>query len=135
MAITKNIVVIVGGVGGAKLALGLSNVVAPENLTIIVNTGDDFWHYGLKICPDIDTVLYTLSDRADREQGWGLTGDTTAMLDTLAGLGEDPWFRLGDKDLATHLLRTHLLREGYTLTQVIADLASRMGIAATVLPM
>jgi LPPG:FO 2-phospho-L-lactate transferase len=126
---------LVGGVGGAKLALGLSKVVAPENLTIIVNTGDDFWHYGLRICPDLDTVLYTLSGRVDPVNGWGLTGDSTTTLDALRELGEQPWFRLGDKDIATHLLRTHLLRAGYTLTEVVHRLAQSMGISARILPM
>lgn len=129
------VVVIVGGVGGAKLAHGLAQILAPEQLTIIVNTGDDFWHYGLKICPDIDTVLYTLAGRVHPIQGWGLADETTTVLDTLASLGEDPWFRLGDKDLATHLLRTQLLREGRSLTAVIAYLAEQMHVGPTVLPM
>ncbi|MDQ7025676.1 MAG: 2-phospho-L-lactate transferase [Anaerolineae bacterium] len=131
----KNIVVFVGGVGGAKLALGLQQVVAPEHLTTIVNTGDDFWHYGLRICPDIDTVLYTLSGRVDPINGWGLSDDSTIMLETLRSLGEDAWFTLRDKDLATHLLRTKMLREGYSLTDVVGHLAKVQGIQPTVLPM
>lgn len=129
------VVVLVGGVGGAKLALGLQQIVAPQNLTIIINTGDDFWHYGLRICPDIDTVLYTLSGRVDPINGWGLVDDRVTMLDTLRTLGEEPWFRLGDKDLATHLLRTHLLRQGHSLTDVVQHLAQVMGVQPTVLPM
>lgn len=131
----RNVVVLVGGVGGAKLALGLQQIVAPEKLTVIVNTGDDFWHYGLKICPDIDTSLYTLSGRVNKEFGWGVADDSKTTLDALKSLGEDPWFGLGDKDIATHLLRTHLLRQGKTLTEIVALLASRMGIDATILPM
>lgn len=131
----KNIVVLVGGVGGAKLALGLQHIVTPENLTAIVNTGDDFWHYGLRICPDIDTILYTLSGRVNREFGWGVADDSTIMLDTLKTLGEDTWFRLGDKDLATHLLRTHMLKQGKRLTDIVGHLAQKMGIQTTILPM
>jgi LPPG:FO 2-phospho-L-lactate transferase len=131
----QNVVVLVGGVGGAKLALGLQMIVPPENLTIIVNTGDDFWHYGLRICPDVDTVLYTLSGRVNQTFGWGVAGDTTTTLDTLRAFGEDTWFKLGDKDIATHLLRTHMLRQGERLTNIIAHLADAMDIAPTVLPM
>jgi LPPG:FO 2-phospho-L-lactate transferase len=135
VAVDKKIVVLVGGVGGAKLAYGLAQLVAPEGLTIIVNTADDFWHYGLKICPDMDTLLYTLSGRIDPINGWGVADDTTVALETLRWFGEDTWFRLGDKDLAIHLLRTHLLRQGQTLTQVVALLSKRMGVAPTILPM
>jgi LPPG:FO 2-phospho-L-lactate transferase len=131
----QNIVVFVGGVGGAKLALGLQQIIAPENLTIIVNTGDDFWHYGLRVCPDIDTVLYTLSGRVDPVNGWGLVNDSTIMLETLRSLGEEAWFTLRDKDLATHLLRTKMLRDGHTLTEVVHHLANVQGIKPTVLPM
>ena len=137
MALIKNtrVVVLVGGVGGAKLALGLQEIVLAENLTIVVNTGDDFWHYGLRICPDIDTVLYTLSGRVNREAGWGVADDSTVTLEALRSLGEDPWFLLGDKDMATHLLRTHLLQQGYTLTRFVQGLARKMGIECTILPM
>jgi LPPG:FO 2-phospho-L-lactate transferase len=131
----KRIVVFVGGVGGAKLALGLQQVVAAERLTIIVNTGDDFWHYGLRVSPDIDTVLYTLSGRVDTVNGWGLAGDSTMMLETLRSLGEAAWFTLRDKDLATHLLRTKMLREGQSLTAVVKHLARVQGVQPTVLPM
>lgn len=136
MAIDKNIVVLIGGVGGAKLALGLSKIVPPERLTLIVNTGDDFWHLGLKICPDLDTVMYTLSGVVNPEFGWGVQGDSRITLDTLAAHYQfDPWFGLGDKDMATHLLRTHLLREGRTLTEIVAFLSSRIGVKPTMLPM
>jgi len=131
----KKVVVLVGGVGGAKLALGLQQTIAPENLTIIVNTADDFWHYGLRICPDIDTVLYTLSGRVNPQFGWGVADDSTITLDSLRTLGEDPWFTLGDKDMATHLLRTHMLRQGHTLTEIVAHLATQMNIQPNILPM
>lgn len=135
MITDKKVVVLVGGVGGAKLALGLQAIVPPENLTVIVNTGDDFWHYGLRICPDIDTVLYTLSGRVNKNFGWGVAEDSTVTLDTLKTLGEDPWFLLGDKDMATHLIRTKRLRDGDTLTAIVQDLATAMGIEAQILPM
>jgi LPPG:FO 2-phospho-L-lactate transferase len=124
-----------GGVGGAKLAQGLAALLPPEDLTIIVNTGDDMEFLGLKICPDVDTVLYTLSERANPSTGWGVKEDSFACLSALKSLGEEGWFKLGDQDLATHLLRTQGLREGKTLTQVIGDLARRMGISHTILPM
>lgn len=131
----RNIVLLVGGVGGAKLALGLQAVLPPENLTIIVNTGDDFWHYGLRICPDIDTLLYTLSGRVNKSFGWGVADDTKITLQALDELGEDIWFTLGDKDLATHLLRTHILHHGKSLTEAVSHLAEQMGVRPTILPM
>ncbi len=137
MALIQNtkVAVLVGGVGGAKLALGLQQVLPPENLTVVVNTGDDFWHYGLRICPDLDTVLYTLSGRVDLANGWGVADDTRVTLEALRNLGEDPWFGLGDRDIATHLLRTHLLREGYRLSEVVERLAQGMGVEPKILPM
>jgi LPPG:FO 2-phospho-L-lactate transferase len=131
----KNIVVLVGGVGGAKLALGLQQILKPENLTIVVNTGDDFWHYGLRVCPDIDTVLYTLSGRVNKENGWGLVNESTTTLQALRDLGEETWFLLGDKDIATHMLRSEMLRRGYRLTAIVARLARGMGIGANIVPM
>ena len=131
----KKIVVLVGGVGGAKLALGLQAIVSPENLTIIVNTGDDFWHYGLRICPDIDTLLYTLSGRVNQENGWGLNNESTNTLQALRDLGESPWFMLGDKDIATHLLRTEMLRQRNSLTAIVEHLTKVMNIPVRVLPM
>lgn len=131
----NNVVLLVGGVGGAKLAYGLAQVLGPDALTIVVNTGDDFWHYGLRICPDIDTILYTLGERVDKRQGWGVANDTTQTLDALGRLGEDTWFRLGDLDLATHLVRTSMLREGATLTDVVARLKRSLNVGHVVLPM
>lgn len=130
-----NVVVLVGGVGGAKLAYGLARILPPENLTVIVNTGDDFWHYGLRICPDLDTIMYTLAGVVDKANGWGVGSDTVNLLDALRRYGEDPWFRLGDQDVATHLLRTQWLREGRSLTDVTARLAAALAIKPTILPM
>lgn len=117
------------------MAHGLAKVLSPETLTIIVNTGDDFWHYGLRICPDLDTIMYTLSGLVDKTNGWGIAEDSTVMLESLKRLGETPWFRLGDKDTATHLLRTMWLREGQTLTEVTSKLANTLGVQARILPM
>jgi LPPG:FO 2-phospho-L-lactate transferase len=128
------IVALAGGVGGAKLAQGLS-ALAPEALTVVVNTGDDFDLFGLRICPDLDTVLYTLAGIADPVQGWGIAGDTTATLDAIARLGCDPWFKLGDRDFATHIVRTERLRAGAPLSVVTAELAAALGVRATILPM
>ncbi len=136
MALDKNVVVLIGGVGGAKLAHGLIQVVKPESLTFIVNTGDDFWHLGLKICPDLDTLMYTLSGLVDPAAGWGMADDSIRVLQSLEkNYGIESWFRLGDKDLATHLLRTHLLRQGYTLTEATACLTEQLAIPARLLPM
>lgn len=131
----EHIVLLVGGVGGAKLAYGLKQILRPEQLTVIVNTGDDFWFYGLKISPDLDTIMYTLAERIDRQQGWGVANDTTQALSALASYGEDTWFRLGDRDIATHLLRTNMLRDGATLTEVTAHLANQLGLVHRILPM
>jgi LPPG:FO 2-phospho-L-lactate transferase len=131
----KNIVLLVGGVGGAKLAFGLNKLVSPENLTIIVNTADDFWLYGLRICPDVDTIMYTLSGMVDKQNGWGVSGDTAITLNALERIGEAPWFRLGDRDLATHMLRTQLWYEGYSLTAITKRLTSVLDIKCDILPM
>ena len=128
------IVALSGGIGGAKLALGLAGVLAPGDLTIVANTGDDFTHLGLAISPDIDTLLYTLAGLDHPDQGWGRRDETWSAMDTIAALGGPDWFRLGDRDLALHLLRTAALAEGRTLSQVTADLARRLGIASTILP-
>jgi LPPG:FO 2-phospho-L-lactate transferase len=137
MALTfaGRVVVLVGGVGGAKLAHGLARLLPPERLTVIVNTGDDFWHYGLRVCPDLDTVMYTLAGIVDKGNGWGIGGDTTAMLDALRRYGEQTWFRLGDQDVATHLLRTLALRDGERLTAITARLTKNLGVLHTILPM
>lgn len=131
----KHLVLLVGGVGGAKLAYGFQQILAPEQLTVIVNTGDDFWHYGLRICPDLDTIMYTLAGVVDRKNGWGIQQDTHRVLGMLQQLGDNTWFRLGDLDLATHIIRTRQLQEGQTLTQVTQFLTQQYGIAHRVLPM
>lgn len=135
MAVNPNVVVLVGGVGGAKLAHGLAQILPPENLTVIVNTGDDFWHYGLRICPDLDTVMYTLSGLVDKVNGWGVAGDSTRMLEALGRYGELPWFKLGDQDVATHLLRTNELQAGERLTTITGKLNRALGVQLAVLPM
>ena len=124
-----------GGVGGAKLAAGLEAVLPEGGLSVVVNTADDFDLWGLRICPDLDTVMYTLAGLANPETGWGISGETFDALETLGRYGEDTWFRLGDRDLATHLLRTSRLRSGESLTSVTRDLCSRLGVASWVLPM
>lgn len=122
-----------GGIGGAKLALGFAK--AEADLTVIANTGDDFAHYGLPICPDIDTLIYTLSGTANVEQGWGRADESLHVRDELAALGEDIWFTLGDKDIALHLLRARLLGEGAGLSEVTAEIARRFGLDAQIIPM
>ena len=128
------VVELAGGVGGAKLADGLLAGLGAE-LAVIVNTGDDLVLHGLAIWPDHDTVAYTLAGLDDIERGWGLANETWTVMDRLAELGDDTWFRLGDRDLATHLWRTDRLREGARPTTVALELARRMGIVATILPM
>lgn len=128
-------IAISGGVGGAKLALGLSHVLAPPRLTIIGNTGDDFEHLGLLISPDLDTVMYTLADVANKEAGWGLQGESWQFLDALKRLGGDAWFQLGDRDLATHIVRTEMRRRGATLSEATSRLCSALGIEHNILPM
>lgn len=132
--VTRRVVVLAGGVGGAKLALGMAKQVTPENLAIIGNVADDFELYGLHISPDLDTVMYTLAGVANPATGWGIEGDTRQMLEMMARYGETPWFGLGDRDLATHLLRTRWLAQGITLTEVTARLASALGVASRLLP-
>lgn len=129
------VLAITGGVGGAKLALGLQDVLPRGHLHALVNTGDDFRHLGLHISPDIDTLLYTLSGRANAAQGWGLEGESWHVMQALADLGGETWFRLGDRDLATHLWRTQCLSRGDALSAVTGELARRMGVATHVHPM
>lgn len=129
------IVALAGGVGGAKLADGLYRIVAPDELALIVNTGDDFDLYGLRISPDADTVLYTLAGVANPETGWGIADDTFATLEMLRRYGEDTWFLLGDRDFATHIQRTRWLREGQPPTQVAERLTTALGVRARLLPM
>ena len=131
----KKVVALAGGVGGAKLAYGLAQLVPPENLTIIVNTGDDFEHLSLHISPDLDTVMYTLANVANPVTGWGLRDESWNMMSALARYGGPTWFQLGDRDLATHLLRTQWLREGYPYNWVTRELCRRLGVRCTVLPM
>jgi len=124
-----------GGIGASRLWTALADVVSPESLTLIVNTGDDLWHHGLRVCPDLDTTVYALAGRQDTERGWGIRGESWRCMDALRQLGQEVWFHLGDTDLATHLLRTGLLREGTGLAEVTARLAAAMGVRARVLPM
>jgi LPPG:FO 2-phospho-L-lactate transferase len=129
------VLALAGGVGGAKLAHGLQMALPEGGLTVVVNTGDDFNLWGLHISPDIDTVVYTLAGLANQAQGWGLEGDSWQGLEMMARYGRDAWFRLGDMDMVTHVLRTQMLREGSTLTEVTADLASSLGVKSHILPM
>jgi LPPG:FO 2-phospho-L-lactate transferase len=131
----SSVVALCGGIGGAKLALGLYRVLPPEHLTLIVNTGDDFDHLGLRICPDLDTTLYTLADLANPEAGWGRRDETWTFMKTLADLGGETWFRLGDADLALHVERTRRLQAGEPLSRIAADVAQRFRIHAAIVPM
>lgn len=129
------ILALAGGVGGAKLALGLSRVLPPDDLVLVVNTGDDEEFHGLHVSPDLDTVMYTLSGLADPDRGWGLVGETFQALEMLSAYGVPTWFNLGDRDLATHIRRTQLLREGRSLSDATRELCLNLGIAHTVAPM
>ncbi len=129
------VVALAGGVGGAKLAHGLARVLSPDDLTIVVNTGDDFTHLGLRICPDLDTVCYTLAGLANPVTGWGRTGESYTMLENLERLKGPTWFRLGDQDVATHLERTRRLALGEPLSGITQDFCRAWGVAQTVLPM
>jgi LPPG:FO 2-phospho-L-lactate transferase len=131
----RRVVLLAGGVGGAKLADGLQQFLAPGNLTVVVNTGDDFERHGLLVSPDHDTVMYTLAGIANRVQGWGVEGDTFANSEMLGKLGEETWFRLGDRDLAVHIVRTRQLQEGRRPTEVSGDLQRSLGVRSTILPM
>jgi LPPG:FO 2-phospho-L-lactate transferase len=129
------IVALAGGVGGAKLAHGLAQILKPEELTVIVNTGDDFEHYGLYICPDLDTVCYTLAGLANPETGWGRVNETWQVIENAKKLGGPGWFNLGDQDLGTHLERTRRLKGGDSLSQITRDFCKAWGIEHTILPM
>lgn len=129
------ITALAGGVGGAKLAHGLAQILPPEDLTIIVNTGDDFEHLGLSICPDLDTVCYTLAGLANPETGWGRVNETWNTITNVEKLGGPNWFRLGDQDIATHLERTRRLKGGEPLSQITRDFCKAWGISHTILPM
>jgi LPPG:FO 2-phospho-L-lactate transferase len=130
-----HVLALCGGVGGAKMAYGLTRILAPDQLTIAVNTGDDFEHLGLAISPDLDTVTYTLAGLSDEERGWGLAGESWNFLQSLGRLGGEDWFMLGDQDLAMHMLRTQALAAGETLSQVTTRLIRRLGVAHCVVPM
>ena len=129
------VLALAGGVGGAKLAAGLEAVLPPGNLRVVVNTADDFDLWGLHICPDLDTLMYTLAGIANPDTGWGIVDESFATLDMLARYGEDTWFKLGDRDLATHVLRTSRLRAGDPLTRITTDLSGALGVKSDILPM
>lgn len=130
------VIVLAGGVGGAKMAHGFANAMnEPGELLVCVNTGDDFEHLGFNISPDIDTVIYTLSGVADASRGWGLAGESWTVLDQLGELGEPTWFQLGDLDLATHISRTAQMRRGASLTQATREIAVRLNCPSNVIPM
>jgi LPPG:FO 2-phospho-L-lactate transferase len=129
------IVVLAGGVGAAKFLQGLVNIVSREDFSCVVNTGDDMILHGLHISPDLDIIMYTLAGIVDDEKGWGVSQDTFNCFEALRNLGLDEWFRLGDKDLATHLYRSELLSAGLSLSEVTAGLSKRLGVRSRLLPM
>jgi LPPG:FO 2-phospho-L-lactate transferase len=129
------IVALSGGVGGAKMAHGLAQCLPPNDLTVIVNTGDDFDHFGLHICPDLDTVCYTLAGLANESTGWGRSGETWLALESAAALGGPTWFNLGDRDLGVHLERTRRLALGEPLSEIMSHFCDRWGIQPAILPM
>lgn len=129
------VVALSGGVGGAKLATGLASILPADQFTVIVNTGDDFEHLGLSVSPDLDSLMYALAGLDDKVRGWGRADETWNFMEALAELGGESWFRLGDRDLATHLLRTQMLRRGMSLTAATAVLSDRLHLKARLLPM
>ena len=131
----NRVVALCGGIGGAKLVLGLSRVITPADLTVIVNTADDFEHLGLAVSPDLDTVMYTLAGLDDPRRGWGRRDETWSFMRSLAALGGETWFRLGDGDLATHVERTRRLRQREKLSVITADFCRRLGVAVEIVPM
>jgi LPPG:FO 2-phospho-L-lactate transferase len=133
--VTRHVVVLTGGVGGAKLVEGLYHLLPPNSLTAIVNTGDDFCHFGLPISPDIDTLLYTLSGKSNQSLGWGRAGETWSFMAALRSLGGEDWFNLGDGDLALHVLRGQMLAAGVPLSSITAQFAMAWGLHLSVLPM
>jgi len=132
---TVKVLAVAGGVGGAKLAAGLEATLPQRDLAVVVNTADDFDLWGLRICPDLDTVMYTLAGIANSETGWGIVDESFDSLDMLARYGEDTWFKLGDRDLATHILRTARLRAGESLTGITTYLSGALGVRSAILPM
>ncbi len=135
MSVAPRVVAISGGIGGAKLALGLYRALPADSLMVACNTGDDFEHLGLSISPDMDTVLYTLAGIANPETGWGRVGETWTFMEALESLGGETWFRLGDADLALHVERTRRLQAGETLSSISSDLCTRLGVRARIVPM
>jgi len=129
------IVVLAGGVGAARFLEGLVRVVPPKDIFVVVNTGDDEEFFGLRVCPDFDIITYTLAGLVDPEKGWGIKGDTFNCLDMLSRYGYETWFLLGDRDLATHIHRTHLLKKGYTIFEIAEDIRKRLGIECQIAPM
>ena len=129
------IAVLTGGTGGAKFVDGLRQVVRPEDLTVIVNTGDDLLWWGLYVSPDIDSITYMLAGRLSQERGWGVKGDTFYCLQAMGQLGQPIWFHAGDRDIATHILRSKLLADGKTLTEVTGEISARLGVRTRILPM
>jgi LPPG:FO 2-phospho-L-lactate transferase len=128
------VVALSGGIGGAKLALGLSRILPADNLLVVANVGDDFEHLGLHISPDVDTLMYTLAGLDNTKLGWGRQDETWSFMETLTALGGEDWFRLGDRDLAVHVERTRRLRQGETLSSITADFCRRLGVGPRVLP-
>jgi LPPG:FO 2-phospho-L-lactate transferase len=128
------VVALSGGIGGAKLALGLSRILPADNLLVVANVGDDFEHLGLTISPDIDTLMYTLAGLDNSKLGWGRQNETWSFMETLTALGGENWFRLGDRDLAVHVERTRRLRQGESLSGITADFCRRLGVGPRVLP-
>ena len=124
-----------GGVGGAKLVVGLAHCLTPDELAVAVNTGDDEEFHGLHVSPDLDTMMYTLAGLSNPETGWGLNGDTFSALAMLRQYGADTWFNLGDRDLATHIRRTQLLKQGLALSEVTAELCAALGVSHRIVPM
>ena len=129
------ITVLTGGTGGAKFVDGLRQIVPPEELTIIVNTGDDLLWWGLRVSPDLDSIAYMLAGKLSPERGWGVKGDTFFCLQTMGQMGQPTWFHAGDRDLATHIFRSKLLADGKTLSEATSEIASKLGVKVRVLPM
>jgi LPPG:FO 2-phospho-L-lactate transferase len=129
------ITVLCGGVGGSRFLRALTSVVEPERITAIINTGDDDWFHGLYVSPDPDIVTYALAGEVDEERGWGLRGDTFRWLESIRRFGHETWFQIGDRDLATHLHRTRLLRDGMPLSQIVTEIARAFGVRSHLLPM
>ena len=131
----KPILVLAGGVGGSKLIKGLESVYKPEDISFVINTADDEDFYGLHVSPDLDTVMYTLSDYANPETGWGIKEDSFEVLSSLKNFGSDAWFKIGDKDFATHIYRSHLLKKGMSLSSVTDEMRRQLGINHSIIPM